>query len=264
MTLKNSLLFEVTKAVLGLVFLMVLFYFVFGSLPQLLGYKPSIFYTQTIFLISHLLYVPYCYFFAKKWNINIGDFFKKPFQLRYFISVVFLVCLSSTTCILLIDSVESFFDVIKGNINIISFRTIPLKIPTDFIQLFRGVIVAPIVEEVFFRGLIFNYLRGHFSVLKALLISSVLFSFGHLRFDDFFLLFFDGIIFCLIFYKTGSLLFSIIAHSFTNLIGNFIEVQEVNWNSVDSVNTILFFMSFVFMISVVYHLIYLPKLKSER
>ena len=91
-------------------------------------------------------------------------------------------------------------------------------------------ILAPIVEETFFRGFLYSRLRGKISIVKSLSVSSLLFGFVHLpyrciwiecdsiNFYSFILAFIAGFGLGLIQEKSNSLIFPIIAHITWNLI----------------------------------------------
>ncbi|MCH5270518.1 MAG: CPBP family intramembrane metalloprotease [Lachnospiraceae bacterium] len=85
-------------------------------------------------------------------------------------------------------------------------------------------IIAPIVEEVVFRGLIMTKLRKEMSVTTSSLLSAVLFAIIHFMAGGTITVihaFWGGLIFALVYEKTKSLLPAIAAHSFGN-IGGFV------------------------------------------
>lgn len=85
-------------------------------------------------------------------------------------------------------------------------------------------IIAPIVEEVVFRGLIMTKLRKEISATASSLISAMLFAIIHFMAGGSVTVvhaFFGGLIFALVYEKTKSLLPAIVAHSFGN-IGGFV------------------------------------------
>jgi len=84
--------------------------------------------------------------------------------------------------------------------------------------------VAPVVEEIFFRGFFYRALRSRFGIAGAATIDGVLFGLIHFGFDgaDGLLLLpplaLLGAIFCLVYERTGSLLPVIGMHAFNNMI----------------------------------------------
>jgi membrane protease YdiL (CAAX protease family) len=79
------------------------------------------------------------------------------------------------------------------------------------------VILAPLLEEIFFRGLIYRWLRGLFDVVPSCIISAALFALCH--FDPMQLPFLltAGVVFAMTYEKTKSLVPSMIAHALSNL-----------------------------------------------
>ena len=87
-----------------------------------------------------------------------------------------------------------------------------------FELIFWSVIISPIIEEIFFRKLIYSTLKFYFAPLISTLISSTLFSLVHNNLSSFPLLLVLGIILCLSFEKTNSIIYPIIIHSMFNII----------------------------------------------
>lgn len=81
------------------------------------------------------------------------------------------------------------------------------------------VIAAPILEELIFRGIILDGLLRVYSPVKSILVSSFLFGFVHLNPWQFVTGLVIGIFSGWVYYKTRSLLPSIIIHAAANLSG---------------------------------------------
>lgn len=83
---------------------------------------------------------------------------------------------------------------------------------------FGIIILAPISEEVFFRGFLYGYLLKKISMIIRLLVQSIIFASLHLNFTIFgflnYLLL--GLLFGILYEKTRSLHTSIICHGFIN------------------------------------------------
>lgn len=79
-------------------------------------------------------------------------------------------------------------------------------------------VVVPIGEEVFFRGFVYGGLRGRWGAAAALVVSSLFFSVVHLQLVHGFPIFLLGVIFALVYERTGSLVPAIVAHAVNNLI----------------------------------------------
>jgi len=101
------------------------------------------------------------------------------------------------------------------------------------------VILAPIMEELMFRGIILNKLLSTTSKWPAILISSFLFGFIHLNLIQGLNAFVLGIILSLIFIKCRSIIPCILGHSLNNLLSIICSFITLNNNFVDTPTTII-------------------------
>ncbi len=81
------------------------------------------------------------------------------------------------------------------------------------------VIIAPVLEEILFRGTILKHLLKKFPPLTAILISSVAFGLFHMNIWQALGAILMGMYFGYLYWRTGSLLLPILLHFITNLIG---------------------------------------------
>lgn len=81
------------------------------------------------------------------------------------------------------------------------------------------VLLAPIGEELFFRGLLFQGLRRSLPLWPAIVLSGLAFGLSHLEVLAFVLLFPVGMYFAWLFHRRGSLLVPVAAHATFNLAG---------------------------------------------
>lgn len=80
-------------------------------------------------------------------------------------------------------------------------------------------IVAPITEEILFRGIMLKGLLKRYSTLKSILITSLLFGILHFNIYQFVAAFISGMLLGWLFTKTKSLVLCIIGHAAYNSIG---------------------------------------------
>ncbi|MBM6617890.1 CPBP family intramembrane glutamic endopeptidase [Bacillus suaedaesalsae] len=88
------------------------------------------------------------------------------------------------------------------------------------IALFNFIIMitfAPVVEELFFRGFLFNKWGESMGLVKAMILSSFIFSLLHFN-SGFIGHFFLGLLFCIVYVKTKRLIVPIILHTINNAI----------------------------------------------
>lgn len=80
------------------------------------------------------------------------------------------------------------------------------------------VFVAPVVEEMFFRGYAYNIFKKRLNTTQALFYSSLLFAAVHMYLIHFLPIFILGLILALIYERRQTLLVPIIAHSVMNML----------------------------------------------
>lgn len=79
-----------------------------------------------------------------------------------------------------------------------------------------GIILAPLVEEIIFRGCIYRFLKSKTTLLNAQIVTSILFAFAHFNLLSFVPIIFMGFILVRIYESNGSLWQSILFHAFFN------------------------------------------------
>lgn len=81
------------------------------------------------------------------------------------------------------------------------------------------VVFAPILEEILFRGMIFNRLREEMNVVVAAIIQAIIFGIMHGNMLQFFYTFALALVMAYVYVKTDSLWMSILVHITYNLFG---------------------------------------------
>ncbi|MDO5847998.1 MAG: type II CAAX endopeptidase family protein [Methanobrevibacter sp.] len=84
------------------------------------------------------------------------------------------------------------------------------------------IIIAPVSEELVFRGVIFNRLNKRINVILAILISSILFGLCH-DYGGMFSAFIFGICMCILYIKTDNIFVPMGAHFLNNLISEILD-----------------------------------------
>jgi membrane protease YdiL (CAAX protease family) len=88
---------------------------------------------------------------------------------------------------------------------------------------FIGVLLAaaaivPVAEEIFFRGYVFTAIRQRWGLIPAFATSGLLFAVAHLNLEAFIPILLIGMTFCWVYWRTGSLVPSMIAHAMNNAL----------------------------------------------
>jgi membrane protease YdiL (CAAX protease family) len=92
------------------------------------------------------------------------------------------------------------------------------QLSSPWLLLIGGAIVAPIVEEIFFRGFVFAGLRPRYGWQRAALISSALFALIHLTPTAILPILLLGYIFAYLYQRSNSIWPAILMHSATNAL----------------------------------------------
>ena len=96
------------------------------------------------------------------------------------------------------------------------------------------VIVAPVAEEIMFRGFLFRgWVRSERNAIPAILVISALFAAIHVQYDWFGILqvFFIGLLLAIARWRSGSTLLTIVMHVLANLWATVESMIQVEWLS---------------------------------
>lgn len=127
-------------------------------------------------------------------------------------------------CFFVYSWVSILYVYVTNNDQIVSKLTktiVDLKIFNDFstdtfVYVLSLVLVAPVTEEIIFRGIFFAPFERKLGSNGAILTISILWAFTHLSFSNIFKIFIFGLVFGYIYKKTESLVPGIILHSLIN------------------------------------------------
>lgn len=90
-----------------------------------------------------------------------------------------------------------------------------------------AIIFAPIIEELIFRGVLFNRLKIRTGIFPAMIISSFIFAIGH-DFGGITSAFLFGICMCILYLKTDNILIPMTVHFINNIVATIIEVNGID------------------------------------
>ena len=86
-----------------------------------------------------------------------------------------------------------------------------------------AIFFAPVIEELIFRGVLFNRLKIRIGIIPAMLISSFLFGIGH-DFGGITSAFLFGICMCILYLKTDNILVPMTVHFINNVVATILEL----------------------------------------
>jgi len=118
-------------------------------------------------------------------------------------------------------------DVIEQDKIIRSYPITSIGGALHFFQFLLLVIIAPICEEIFYRGFIFPVIRNRTGILIGIVLTSLFFALVHVQ--SFMVLFSLSVALCFLYEKNRSLIPPILVHAFYNFLvrfgGNFLPGQ---------------------------------------
>lgn len=155
-------------------------------------------------------------------------FFKTVFDWNQGIEKVKIIDLKTISFLIIIAVGLELFDTpffdfskIIDHINDVEIETFNFSESSNislFYKAISALIIAPILEELFFRKFIFGELLKKNSLSLSIIISSICFSLIHLpSYRNLLPTFILGVICCIIYLKTKNIIYPIILHFFTNL-----------------------------------------------
>ncbi|MGH1053183.1 CPBP family intramembrane glutamic endopeptidase [Bacillus cytotoxicus] len=88
---------------------------------------------------------------------------------------------------------------------------------TVFIAFISAAVISPIYEEIFYRGFLYRWLRTRFGMMRAIFLSSLIFTIIHIpTYNAMPVNFLSGIVFAWAYERTHSIWPSVIIHGLTN------------------------------------------------
>ena len=155
-------------------------------------------------------------------NKDVNDLFKASSIIKVLILAI------SNMCVAIF--IQTMFFPLDSLLNVVNSISLPLldvvtgtNDPLLFIfEMFSAIIIAPISEELFFRGVLFNRLKIRKGFVFGLIVSSVIFGLCHLNYPDHFshviYTCIMGMTLCILYSRTDNLLLNMVVHSFYNLL----------------------------------------------
>ena len=214
--MQKSLIKDNTKKDIPLILCIIYFsYLIFKIFIQkeITGTDNSILKTMYFFRMDKLLFcVPILYYFIKT-NKE-----KKYFKVNKKLNITDIV-----TYFALSYGINIFLNLISSAINIEGQKFIVQRpIYTDIIY---AICIAPILEEIVFRGVLMTYLKKY-GIQTAIIVSSLFFGISHYNIYMIIPAFFIGIVLAYVSYKY-SIKYSILLHILLNIVANMSKIVFV-------------------------------------
>ena len=223
----------------------------------------TIFYKIMATLLSQAVFLSIYFYITKRKNIPLLKSYEKD-KLNY--KQIIILVLIALVCLFLISPIINVFDAILVELGF-STSTLPISLnkPINFIYLILTLgVLAPLSEELLFRGIIFSGLKEKGNK-TAILISNLMFMLVHLSIHQTVYQFILGIILALVVLYTNNIFSSILIHFINNtfvLIINYINPYFFDYKFLSSGYIILALVLFFVAIITLYEL--LKMLKKQK
>ncbi|KAA0766963.1 CPBP family intramembrane glutamic endopeptidase [Bacillus sp. SH5-2] len=185
----------------------------------------------TVFFVFPLFWL---YVKANKNNVVFQSFFDKPGRLPWglivlamIMGMIFSVGISHIQFYILAHTLPNFLVTMLEGGNVINMSNVYMTIFT-FIS---ACVLAPIMEEVIFRGFFLQRMAYKWGIKRAVIVSSLIFGLGHF---DVIGAFMFGVIMCLLYIKTKNIWTNIAVHALNNLIAT--SMQFVGGEGSDAIS----------------------------
>ena len=145
------------------------------------------------------------------------QFLKKnfsPIRLVHFILLVLLGLFLSLT----INSIFIYTGFIKLSIVPSGIDDRVIYIIAMIIRILTSCVIGPLIEEIVFRGFLFNSLSKRIKVILAALLTTIIFAVMHISISTVIFAIFTGLVFIYFYIKTNNLLVSFTIHSSCNIM----------------------------------------------
>lgn len=141
-------------------------------------------------------------------------FVNKPYFLPLVIITAFAMTVSFNVLLSIIP-----WDIFGTGENIVQNNDSFYSIPFSF-RLLSYVVIAPLSEEILFRGIIFKRFDSMLPLWGSSIATAAIFGIYHGNLQQGIYAFVNGIVMCLIVHYGGSLFYSVVYHMVANLISN--------------------------------------------
>ena len=248
--------------------LVIVFSSFYKTLEELSG---SILYLITMMLVAQAGFAIIAGMFAKKHKLKPINLAKESFKKLSFRNIIICVLISVIAIAGLVNFV-GIFDIIWAKIGYsVSGSYLPNSNFGWFIlDVLLSCIIPAIMEEILFRGIIFNGLKK-LGFWFGAIISAVMFMLVHLSLGSLVYPIIMGIVFCLVYQKTQNIIYPIIIHFCNNFFVKLIEYFNVitsnNFGTIEMTawwHFVLVIIGAIVAVTLIYFIIkYLIKNKQE-
>lgn len=193
---------------------------------------PEIGYDDNLLFSVLLFFLLLFFIFALRGTSGLKQNFSNVFEVKTRKEILYIFAINLLfayifTCII------SGFDLLNGLLNptwitSLEVETVDMTADVILLECIATIIFAPLLEELVFRGVLFNRLKIRTGIIPAMLISSALFAIGH-DFGGITSAFLFGICMCILYLKTDNILVPISVHFTNNAVATLLTYTNIDF-----------------------------------
>ncbi len=182
---------------------------------------PEIFENENVVLFLFIFFIILFFAYALKGTTGLKKNFDKLFEKNNQRDIL-IILITNLLFVYLIVILISCLDIIIGLndptwISMWDIDRVDVDSSVFIIDTITAILFAPVLEELIFRGVLFNRLKIRTGIIPAMIVSSFLFAIGH-DFGGITSAFLFGLCMCIVYLKTDNILVPMSIHFLNNVI----------------------------------------------
>ncbi|MBQ9161598.1 MAG: CPBP family intramembrane metalloprotease [Methanobrevibacter sp.] len=199
----------------------------FILLIVLMGIFPEIWESDDLFFIIYVGLILLFFAWALKGTRGLNSDFQDVLKKENFREIIYVFAINIIFACLFLYLI-SLLDMILGFgdptwVSIWDIDSVSVDSSLLLFDAIASIIFAPVVEELIFRGILFNRLKIRIGIIPAMILSSFLFGIGH-DFGGITSAFLFGMCMCILYLKTDNILIPISVHFINNVVATVMEL----------------------------------------
>ncbi len=197
----------------------------------LMAIFPEIYESSELFFIVFLLIGALLFVWALRGTRGLDQNIDNVFEDDTLKEILFVFAVNLLFAFL-ITFLISFLDIFMGMtdptwISMWNVDTVEIDSSVLILDTIGAIIFAPLLEELIFRGVLFNRLKIRTGIFPAMIISSLLFAAGH-EFGGITSAFIFGICMCTLYQKTDNILVPMSVHFINNIVATILSLSSLD------------------------------------
>lgn len=198
----------------------------------LMAIFPEIYDNDDLFFMVLLSFILLSFVWNLRGTTGLGKNFQELFtpniskEILYVFAINIIFAFIFTCFIGWLDLFIGFTD--PNWVSVFDIDSVDISAGAFLLSAAASIIFAPLLEELMFRGVLFNRLKVRVGIIPAMLISSFIFGIGH-DFGGMTSAFLFGMCMCILYLKTDNILVPMSVHFINNVVATLIELTPIDY-----------------------------------